>query len=116
VLVVAPPSELLTAAAVAAQGAIISYIGIAWDKRGTIKFDADTFHFKRQQLRASMARPGTRAAEALDLLGSGSFDPVKVLSGSFILPDVGAAMMQNRDDKAHAIKMVMVNPSCPWVA
>jgi L-iditol 2-dehydrogenase len=114
VLVVAPPAELLTAAAVAAKGAIISYIGFAWTKEGTIKLDADTFHARRQQLRSSMASPGTRAAEALDLLRSGTFDPAKVLSGRFALPDVGAAMVQNRDDKAHAIKMVMVNPACAW--
>jgi L-iditol 2-dehydrogenase len=116
VLVVAPPSELPLAAKVSAQGAIISYIGIAWGKKGIIAFDADTFHFKRQQLRASMARPGTRAAEALDLLGSGIFDPRKVLSGRFALPDIAAAMVENRDDKARAIKMVMVNPACTWAS
>jgi threonine dehydrogenase-like Zn-dependent dehydrogenase len=114
VLVVAPPSELLVAAKVAARGAIISYIGIAWDKKGVIALDADAFHFKRQQLRASMASPGTRAAEALELLASGAFDPRKVLSGTFTLPEIGAAMVQNRDDKANAIKMVMVNQACAW--
>ena len=59
-------------------------------------------------------RPGTRAAEALQLLSSGIFDPRKVLSGSFELPDIAAAMVENRDDKANAIKMVMVNPACKW--
>jgi threonine dehydrogenase-like Zn-dependent dehydrogenase len=115
VLVVAPPSELLLAAKVAAKGAIISYIGIAWDKKGVIALDADAFHFKRQQLRASMASPGTRAAEALKLLAGGTFDPSKVLSGTFGLPEIGAAMVQNRDDKANAIKLVMVNDECAWV-
>jgi len=81
-----------------------------------IKLDADTFHDRRQQLRSSMARPGTRAAEALELLASGTFDPTKVLSGSFTLPDIADAMVQNRDDKTHAIKMVMVNPACTWPA
>lgn len=114
ILVVAPPTELPLAAKIGAQGSIISYIGIAWDKKGVIKFDADTFHFKRQQLRASMAKPGTRAAEALDLLASGAFDPAKVLSGRFELADIAAAMVENRDDKANAIKLVMVNPACQW--
>lgn len=114
ILVVAPPTELPLAAQIGAQGSIISYIGISWDKKGVIKFDADTFHFKRQQLRASMASPGTRAAEALDLLAGGAFDPAKVLSSKFELPDIAAAMVENRDDKANAVKLVMVNPSCPW--
>ena len=116
VLVVAPPSELLVAAKVGAVGSIISYIGFAWTKQGVIKLDADTFHDRRQQLRSSMARPGTRAAEALELLASGTFDPSKVLSGSFTLPDIADAMVQNRDDKTNAIKMVMVNPACTWPA
>jgi L-iditol 2-dehydrogenase len=114
ILVVAPPTELPLAAQIGAQGSIISYIGISWDKKGIIKFDADTFHFKRQQLRASMAKPGTRAAEALALLSSGIFDPSKVLSGQFTLPDIEAAMVENRDDKANAIKLVMVNGACRW--
>jgi threonine dehydrogenase-like Zn-dependent dehydrogenase len=114
ILVVAPPTELPLAARIGAPGSIISYIGISWGKKGVIKFDADTFHFKRQQLRASMAKPGTRAAEALDLLQSGTFDPAKVLSGQFALPDIGAAMTENRDDKANAIKLVMVNGACKW--
>jgi hypothetical protein len=39
-----------------------------------------------------------------------------VLSGRFTLPDIGAAMVENRDDKANAVKMVMINPACAWAA
>lgn len=81
VLVVVLPSELLVAAKVGAVGSIISYIGFAWTKEGMITLDADTFHDRRQQLRSSMARPGTRAAEALELLASGIFDPSSVVAG-----------------------------------
>lgn len=109
ILVVAPPTELPLAARVGRQGSIISYVGISWDEQGVIAFDADTFHFKRQQLRASMARPGTRAQEALDLLRSGIFDPQVVISSTFALEDIAEAMICNRDDKAHAKKLVMVN-------
>jgi threonine dehydrogenase-like Zn-dependent dehydrogenase len=114
ILLVAPPTEIPLAARVGADGCIISYIGISWDRSGTIKLDADTFHFRRQQLRASMARPGTRAAEALELLGSGLFDPRVVISGAFPLERIAEAMVRNRDDKAHAKKLVMVNPACAW--
>jgi len=114
ILLVAPPSEIPLAARIGANGCIISYIGFAWDKRGIIRFDADTFHDRRQQLRSSMARPGTRAVQALELLGSGLFDPRMVISSTFELPDIAAAMLSNRDDKENAIKLVMVNPACTW--
>lgn len=114
ILLVAPPTEIPLAAQVGADGCIISYIGISWDKHGIIRFDADTFHFRRQQLRASMARPGTRAAEALDLMRSGSFDPRIVVSSTFALEDIADAMVQQRDDKRNAIKLAMVNPACAW--
>ncbi len=114
ILLVAPPSEIPLAAEVGADGCIISYIGLAFDRHGTIRLDADTFHLRRQQLRASMARPGTRAQEALDLLQSGLFDPNLVLSGTFQLEAIAEAMVQQRDDKRHAKKMVMVNPACAW--
>jgi L-iditol 2-dehydrogenase len=109
ILVVAPPTELPLAARIGRQGSIISYIGISWDEKGVIAFDADTFHFKRQQLRASMAKPGTRAQEALELLSSGIFDPNVVISSTFALEDIAEAMVCNRDDKANAKKLVMVN-------
>ena len=57
---------------------------------------------------------GTRAAQALDLLGSGLFDPHIVLSSTFELPEIAEAMVSNRDDKANAIKLVMRNPACVW--
>lgn len=114
ILLVAPPSEIPLAAQIGANGCIISYIGIASDKHGVIRFDADTFHFRRQQLRASMASPGTRAQAALDLLRSGEFDPQLVLSARFPLEEIAAAMVQQRDDKRNAKKMVMVNPACAW--
>ena len=114
ILVVAPPSEIPLAAQVGADGCIISYIGLAFDRNGTIRFDADNFHLRRQQLRESMARPGTRAQEALALLQSGLFDANWVLSGTFALEALAEAMVQQRDDKRRAKKMVMVNPACPW--
>jgi len=114
ILLVAPPTEIPLAARIGADGCIISYIGISWDKKGIIRLDADTFHFRRQQLRASMARPGARAPEALALLSSGVFDPHVVLSGAFELPDIAVAMRTNHEDKEHAKKMVMVNPACAW--
>ena len=75
---------------------------------------ADKFHFKRQQLRASMASPGTRGPEALSLLRSGLFDPSVVVSETFELSQIADAMVRNRDDKAHAKKLVMANPGVGW--
>jgi L-iditol 2-dehydrogenase len=114
VLVVAPPAMIPVAAEVSCRGSIISYIGIAWDATGTISLDADAFHFKRQQLRASMASPGTRGEAALALLSSGTFDPEIVLSHSFALADLPAMMATVRDDKAAAKKAVMVRETAAW--
>ena len=114
ILVVAPPTMLPAAAEIGCVGSIISYIGISWDESARIELDADKFHFKRQQLRASMAAPGTRGAEALALLRSGRFDPQVVLSHRFTLDDIAAAMAGCRDDKATSKKKVMINPESDW--
>ena len=107
---------MLVAAKVGAEGSIISYIGFAWDKQGMMRFDADTFHFRRQQLRSSMARPGTRAAEALELLASGLLTRLKCCQAASPYQTLPKPWCSNRDDKANAIKMVMVNSACTWPA
>jgi L-iditol 2-dehydrogenase len=114
ILVVAPPTELPLAMDLGAKGCIISYIGISFNDEAKISFNADTFHFKRQQLRASMASPGTRGPASLAMLRSGYFDPRLVISHRFPLADLPRAMLQNRDDKATVKKMTMINPTNDW--
>ena len=115
VLVVAPPTEIPLALDLVAKGGIVAYIGISWGPAGKITIDADQMHFRRQQLRSSMASPGTRGPEALALLRSGRFDPNLVISHCFELADLPANMLRNRDDKATAKKLVMLNPANAWV-
>lgn len=57
VLVTSPPKTLKTAFRVAANGGIISFIGIAHAEGAFCTFDANEFHFKKLQLRASFASP-----------------------------------------------------------
>ena len=39
---------------------------------------------------------------------------LKAEQDAFPLEAIADAMVQQRDDKRHAKKMVMVNPACPW--
>lgn len=115
ILVVAPPPTLLEAIEVGCTGSIIAYIGISFGPEAKITLDADAFHFKRQQLRASMASPGTRGAEALALLRSGSFDPRLVMSHRFALAQLQAELCRYRDTPGAVTKSVMINPASAWV-
>lgn len=113
VLVVAPPDQIPLAARICARSAVISYIGIAWDGK-PVPFDLDHFHFKRLTLRSSMHGPATRSLDSLAILQSGCFDPDVVISEHFPLADLPDAMARNRDDKAHAKKLVMTRPEAGW--
>jgi L-iditol 2-dehydrogenase len=114
ILVVAPPDQIPLAAKIGARSAIISYIGIAFDAKGTLPFDFDAFHFKRMQLRSSMHGPATRSLDSLAILQSGCFDPDVVISEHFPLAKLEDAMTRNRDDKTAAKKLVMTRPEAGW--
>ena len=57
ILVTAPPSTLPAAIELAAVTGVIVYIGIQYGPGAMCTFDANTFHFKKLQLRGSFASP-----------------------------------------------------------
>jgi threonine dehydrogenase-like Zn-dependent dehydrogenase len=108
VLVTTPPPTLADAFQVAAKGGIISFIGIAHGDGAFCRFDANDFHFKKLQLRASFASPALYTPLALQYLREGVVEGEALISHRFPLERMVEAMATARD-KARALK-VMVMP------
>jgi L-iditol 2-dehydrogenase len=109
VIVTAPPETLPEAIAVAGTGGMIAYIGIAWDSRAHITIDADEFHFAKKQLRASHALPATHANESLRWLATHPVLGEQLISHRFALDEIARAMTFMRDERAVAVKAMVVN-------
>lgn len=106
VLVTAPVDIVPSALRLLAYGGVLTYIGIGTGS-GMISFDANDFHFRKLQLRASFASPALYFPIVLDLLKSGVIPGDKIISHRFKLPDLAAAMHLCRDDKENAVKVVV---------
>lgn len=106
ILVTAPPQTLPETFETACKGGIISYIGIAWGPGAMVTFDADAFHFKKLQLRASFASPALYGPEALRCLREGVVDGQALVSHRFPLSRMQEAMDTARTDPS-AVKVVV---------
>jgi threonine dehydrogenase-like Zn-dependent dehydrogenase len=106
VLVTAPPRTLPDAFAVAAKGAIISFIGIEHGEGAFCRFSVNDFHFKKLQLRASFASPALYTPMALRLLREGAVDGEALISHRYPLSEIAAAMETARDDP-EAVKVIV---------
>lgn len=106
ILVTAPPPTLADAFAVAAKGAIISFIGIAFGESAHCRFDVNAFHFKKLQLRASFASPALYTPMALEYLRQNVVKAGDFISHRFALDDIGGAMETARDS-SRALKVVV---------
>jgi L-iditol 2-dehydrogenase len=109
VLVTAPPSALPSAIDAARVGGIVAFIGIEYGPRATVSFDANAFHFKKLQLRASFAGPALYFPMALELIRTGRIDAASLVSHRFGLDEIARGFIALRDDKSAAVKGVMVN-------
>jgi len=109
VLVTAPPRALTTAINVATKGGIISFIGIAYGDGASCTFDANTFHFKKLQLRGSFASPALFGPLALQYLREGVIDGEALISHRYSLDHVAAACDTALNDPS-AVKVVVSNP------
>lgn len=106
VLVTAPVEYIAPSLSLLAYGGELTYIGIGTGG-GTIQFDANNFHFRKLQLRASFASPAIYFPVVLKLLRSGIIPGELVISHRFALKDIAQAMRTNRDDKAGAAKIIV---------
>ena len=109
VLVTAPPKVIPNAIDILNWGGNVSFIGIEYGDDGRISFDANEFHFKKIQLRASFASPALYFPRCLELIESKAIDVKPLISDRFKLEEIEKAMMRLRDDKKNAVKAIMIN-------
>jgi len=106
ILVTAPPKVLPAAFNIASKGAIISFIGIAFGEAANVTFDANAFHFKKLQLRASFASPAQFGPRALRCLKEGVVDGEAMVTHRFPLDRLGEAIQVALSDPG-AVKVVV---------
>jgi L-iditol 2-dehydrogenase len=106
ILVTTPPPTLTDAFEVACKGGIISFIGISYGQDAYCKFDANAFHFKKLQLRASFASPALYTPLALQYLREGVVDGAALISHRFPLDRIWEAMEVARDT-SQAVKVIV---------
>ena len=109
VLLTAPPDLIEPALSLLAYGGTLTYVGIA-PGNARIGFDANQFHFRKLQLRASHASPAMDFPAVIRLLRAGIIPGHALISHRFALNDIATALLTCRDDKAGVIKVV-VTPS-----
>lgn len=106
VLMTAPTANIVPGLTLLAYGGRMSYIGIGGGD-STIAFDANDFHFRKLQLRASHASPAMYFPTVLRLLRAGVVPGERLISHRFPLERVQAALETARDNKREAIKIVV---------
>lgn len=108
-LVSAPPRVLPEVMQVMRCGGVISYIGIEYGPGSVISFDANEFHFRKLQLRASFASPALYFPRCLQMLVDGHVDGKVVISHTFPLERIEEAMKLLRDAPDQTLKVVITN-------
>jgi len=107
-LVTSPPATIPPLLPLLTFGGRATYIGIG-EGDATISFDANAFHFRKLQLRASHASPAMYFPAALALLKSGAIPSERLVSHRFALDDVQQAFDVLRDPALGAVKVVITN-------
>jgi len=107
VLVTPPPPALNDAFEVVGKGGVISFIGIGYGESACCRFDANAFHLKKLQLRASFASPALYTPLALQYLREGVVDGPALISHRFPLDQIATAMATARDT-SRAVKVVVM--------
>jgi L-iditol 2-dehydrogenase len=108
VLLTAPPRLIPEALAVTNVGGNVAFIGIEPGSGATISFDANNFHFRKLQLRASFASPALYFPTCIDLIRAGIVNAEKLVSHTFQLEEIPQAFRIMRDDRPNRVKLVMV--------
>jgi L-iditol 2-dehydrogenase len=107
VLVTAPVATIPPALSLLSYGGILTYLGMGVaDSR--ITFDANDFHHRKLQLRASFASPALYFPAVLRLLQTGVIPGQRIISHRFPLAEITEALRIHREDKAHTVKTVVI--------
>ena len=88
-------------------GGIVTFIGIDYGGRSALTLDANDFHFKKLQLRASHAAPALYFPAVLRLLADGAVDGSAIVSHVMPLERIADAMCLARDNRAEVLKVVI---------
>ena len=108
-LISSPPKTIPAMVEAAGRGAILSFIGIKFGDGANITFDANTFHFKKLQLRGSFLSPALYTPYALQLLKNGSIDSKSLITHVFDMSDLKEALRVAAFEPDKSIKVVVVN-------
>jgi len=106
VLMTAPTGCIAPGLALLGYGGRMTYIGIGTGD-ATICFDANQFHFRKLQLRASMAGPAIYFPAVIRLMQAGVIPGEKLISHTFGLDEVAEAFEFCRDQKQDTLKVVI---------
>ena len=107
IMITASPSVIPESFKIALYGGIVGFLGIDM-QHGDITFNANDFHFKKLQLRASYAVPALWFPRALELMKSGTVNPKDFITQKFPLSKIEEYFNKQRNDISDVIKMVMV--------
>jgi len=106
IFVTSPPPTIPHAFQIARFGAVVVYNGIDFESN-TITFDANAFHFKRLQLRATHSIPNLRFPIAIDLLKRNVIDPEQFITHTFRFGELSEALRTAENDKENVIKVMI---------
>lgn len=106
IFVTSPPKTIPDAFGVARFGAVIVFNGIDF-ANPSITFDANEFHFKRLQLRATHSIPNLRFPLAIDLLKRKVIDPGAFITHTFPFDSLSEALRVAETDKEHVVKVMI---------
>jgi L-iditol 2-dehydrogenase len=107
VLLTAPVQHLPECLNLLSYGGELTYVGIGVGD-GHVSFDANDFHFRKLQLRASFASPAIYYPHVLTLLAGKVLDANLLVSHRFPLKQIDQAMRLCRDKKDTAVKVVVL--------
>ncbi|NLB70194.1 MAG: alcohol dehydrogenase catalytic domain-containing protein [Lentisphaerae bacterium] len=107
VLMTAPVDAIPGALEYLAYGGIMTYIGIGTGDP-VISFDANDFHFRKLQLRASYASPAMYFPAVISLMKSGAIPGKALISHRLPLGQIQHALDLNRNNKSEVIKIVVI--------
>jgi len=109
ILITAPPKMIPSAFRIANYGGIVAFIGIQFGDGAEVSFNANEFHFKKLQLKASYAAPALYFPRCIELIKSGAIDAQVLISHKFKLEEMEEAMQVLRSDRANVVKIIMIN-------
>ncbi|HUT01500.1 MAG TPA: alcohol dehydrogenase catalytic domain-containing protein [Phycisphaerae bacterium] len=106
VLMTAPTECIAPGLSLLAYGGEMTYVGIGTGG-GAIGFDANDFHFRKLQLRASFASPAIYFPAVLRLLAAGVIPAAELISHVIPLAEMPEALRLCREEKDNTLKVVI---------